>query len=60
MRFYPEIPVIRTKHTAEDIVTNTQNFIKAVENVIRESPENWFWLHKRWKTRPAGEEEKIY
>jgi KDO2-lipid IV(A) lauroyltransferase len=60
IRFSPEIPLVRTGNLSEEIQINTQNFIKSVENLIRERPEDWLWVHKRWKTRPAGEEEKIY
>jgi KDO2-lipid IV(A) lauroyltransferase len=28
--------------------------------MIEEFPEGWFWLHRRWKTRPPGEAERVY
>ena len=37
----------------------TAKFTKEIENLIRKSPEQWFWTHKRWKTRPEGE-DSIY
>lgn len=60
IKFLPEIPLVRTGNSEEDIRLNTQNFISCVESVIRERPDDWLWVHKRWKTRPVGEEEKIY
>ncbi len=39
----------------QDMVDFTARFTKEVENVIRRNPEQWFWIHKRWKTRPEGE-----
>ena len=33
---------------------------RAVEDVIREYPEQWFWIHRRYKTRPPGEPETMY
>jgi len=35
-----------------DLQTNTQHFTKIVEDIIREYPEQYFWLHQRWKTKP--------
>jgi KDO2-lipid IV(A) lauroyltransferase len=34
---------------------NTANFTKAVEAFIRRHPDQWLWVHKRWKTRPSGQ-----
>ncbi len=39
----------------QDIVDFTARIAKEVENVIRRNPEQWFWIHRRWKTRPEGE-----
>jgi KDO2-lipid IV(A) lauroyltransferase len=30
------------------------------ERMIRENPGEWFWMHRRWKTRPEGEQENFY
>jgi len=34
-----------------DVLENTQNFTKMIEDQIRKYPEQWFWLHQRWKTK---------
>ncbi|MDP8262301.1 MAG: lysophospholipid acyltransferase family protein [Candidatus Ancaeobacter aquaticus] len=60
IKFLPEIPLTRTGNSTEDIRINTQKFTACVEDIIRKNPEQWLWVHKRWKTRPIGEEEKIY
>jgi len=47
-----EIPIVRTGNENEDVLVNTQNFTKFVEDLAREYPDQWFWLHQRWKTKP--------
>ena len=37
------------------VVALTQELTRAVEHVVRAHPEYWFWVHRRWKTRPAAE-----
>lgn len=34
------------------VVELTQLLTKAVERAVREHPDHWFWVHRRWKTRP--------
>lgn len=38
-----------------DVVSNTALFTKAIEGYVRRYPEQWLWVHRRWKTRPEGE-----
>jgi Kdo2-lipid IVA lauroyltransferase/acyltransferase len=38
-----------------DVVAYTAAFNRAVETAIRRAPEQWLWLHDRWKTRPPGD-----
>ncbi|HEY7339114.1 MAG TPA: lysophospholipid acyltransferase family protein [Bryobacteraceae bacterium] len=49
LRFYPEIEM------SGDIQADTQRIHSFLESVIREHPDQWLWIHRRWKTRPAGE-----
>ena len=44
----------------EKIQQTCQNIATEMENFIRAYPENWFWIHRRWKTRPEGEPETVY
>jgi KDO2-lipid IV(A) lauroyltransferase len=49
LRFYPEIPM------AGDVAEDTQRIHSQLESVIRQYPDQWLWIHRRWKTRPPGE-----
>ncbi len=55
LRFDPALELIRTGDLEADIVTNTQKFTKVIEEYVRKYPEQWLWVHRRWKTRPPGE-----
>jgi KDO2-lipid IV(A) lauroyltransferase len=49
LHFYPEIPM------TGDVQADTQRLHSFLESVIRRSPDQWLWIHRRWKTRPPGE-----
>jgi KDO2-lipid IV(A) lauroyltransferase len=55
LRFEPAIELQRTGDEQRDIVENTARFTRAVEDYVRRHPEQWLWVHKRWRTRPPGE-----
>lgn len=44
----------------QKILQITQQLSDHYCRMIREFPEGWFWVHRRWKTRPPGEEERVY
>jgi Kdo2-lipid IVA lauroyltransferase/acyltransferase len=56
LHFGAELPVIHTGDAEQDAVSNTAAFTAAIEGYVRQYPEQWLWMHRRWKTRPAGEE----
>ena len=51
----PPVEVIRTGDNKRDIEANTVRFAAVWEEYVRRWPEQWMWIHKRWKTRPDGE-----
>ena len=55
LRFDPAVELIRTGDLEADIVANTQKFTKVIEDYVRKYPDQWLWVHRRWKTRPEGE-----
>ncbi len=55
LHFGEELSLIRTGDDDADTVANTQLFTTAIERYVRRYPGQWLWLHRRWKTRPAGE-----
>lgn len=46
-----KVEIIRSGNRNNDVLINTQNFTKIIEEKIRKSPEQWFWVHQRWKTK---------
>ena len=55
LRFDPALKLIRTGNDDADIVANTALFTKVIEEYVRKYTDQWLWVHRRWKTRPAGE-----
>ncbi|MFH1076170.1 MAG: lysophospholipid acyltransferase family protein [Pseudomonadota bacterium] len=47
-----DLPLIQTGDKIKDVEANTQQYTKTIENMVRQYPEQWLWLHQRWKTRP--------
>ena len=57
LRFDPTVELIRANNNDNeaDIVANTAKFTKVIEDFIRRYPDQWLWVHRRWKTRPPGQ-----
>jgi len=43
---------IETGDWDADVLVNTQNYTRTVESMVRQYPEQWLWVHHRWKTKP--------
>lgn len=54
IHFDPALALVRTGDEEADIVANTALFTRVIEDYARRYPEQWLWLHRRWKTRPEG------
>jgi KDO2-lipid IV(A) lauroyltransferase len=48
----PAVELARTGQLERDVEVNTARFTEAIERRVRAHPQQWFWVHRRWKTRP--------
>ena len=55
LHFGPELVLSRTGDHEADVLAATQQCNDVLESWIRRYPEQWLWIHRRWKTRPPGE-----
>jgi KDO2-lipid IV(A) lauroyltransferase len=55
LHFGEEIVFDRTGDDEVDTVANTAKCTAAIEAYVRQYPDQWLWVHRRWKTRPEGE-----
>ena len=53
--FHDEMELEQGKDKEETIYLNTKKFTKEIEKVIAKYPDQWWWLHPRWRKRPEGE-----
>jgi KDO2-lipid IV(A) lauroyltransferase len=55
LRFDPALTLLRSGNDALDVVANTALFTRVIEDYVRRYPDQWLWVHRRWKTRPEGQ-----
>jgi len=55
LKFDAPIPLVRTGDFKDDVRINTAAFTKVIEEYSRRYPDQWLWIHRRWKTRPEGD-----
>lgn len=49
-----EIQLVNTGNAEKDLIANTQKCSNAYEEIIRQHPEQWVWMHERWKKQPKN------
>ncbi len=57
LRFESPVETINTGNQKDDVIANTARYTKVLESIIRRHPDQWLWIHRRWRTRPEGEPE---
>lgn len=55
MCFEPAIKLVRSGDDEADAIANTAAFTKVIERYATKYPDQWLWVHRRWKTRPPDE-----
>jgi len=55
LHFGPELEFADSDDPEADILAATQQCNDVLESWIRRYPDQWLWIHRRWKTRPPGE-----
>ena len=56
--FGEEVEIVDTDQREHDVLINTQNFTRIIEEMIRKYPDQWLWVHQRWKTQIPQRTEK--
>lgn len=46
------LELIRTGNVEQDIIANTRLFTGKIEDCVRQQPEQWVWMHRRWSRQP--------
>ncbi|MFQ5926212.1 MAG: lysophospholipid acyltransferase family protein [Terriglobia bacterium] len=54
LRFDPPLELVRTGDTEADVAAATAQFNHVLESYVRRYPDQWLWVHRRWRTRPPG------
>jgi KDO2-lipid IV(A) lauroyltransferase len=55
LRFGAPLNLPTSENAEADVLAHTALFTKVIEDYIRQYPDQWLWVHRRWKTRPQGE-----
>jgi KDO2-lipid IV(A) lauroyltransferase len=55
IEIFPEVPIISGGDEEENLIENIQRISDTTEAAILRNPEQWVWMHERWKTKPGEE-----
>jgi KDO2-lipid IV(A) lauroyltransferase len=55
LHYEPALELAKSDDEEADIVAHTALFNQTLEGFVRRFPDQWFWVHRRWKNRPEGE-----
>ena len=55
LQFDPPVELVHTGNDDADVLANTAELTKVIEKFVRKYPDQWLWVHRRWKTRPEGQ-----
>src|ERR1700677_221210 len=55
LRFGAALDLPVSDDTEADALAHTALFTRVIEEYVRQYPDQWLWVHRRWKTRPQGE-----
>jgi Kdo2-lipid IVA lauroyltransferase/acyltransferase len=55
VEFGPALELVRTGDNEADAIANTALFNRIFEDYVRKYPDQWLWVHRRWKTRSSGD-----
>jgi KDO2-lipid IV(A) lauroyltransferase len=53
LRFEEPLPLVEHDDVGEAIRLNTQSYNQALERILLRHPEQWIWMHRRWKVRAS-------
>lgn len=60
LKFFEPMPWIPNDDPDQEILLNTLAYNRQIESIIRDHPDQWLWLHKRWKSKGIHQRKPIY
>jgi len=49
------MPIVQTGDHEKDVEVNTMNFSRKIAEYVEKHPDEWLWIHRRWKRIPENE-----